>query len=179
MDIDPTGGVFGSSLPIDLALDPNREIIVAYEMNRKPLTRDHGFPLRIIIPGSIGARDYKYVLPMADGHIPSTSQLPAILDYPVQSLICTPSDGHTIENTGTITVSGYAFSGGGRGIISVRVSTDNGKSWHEAELTPVSPPAEGHPDNDLKNNSPAENRSMKQWAWTMWSAKIPIPGKYL
>nr|CAH8825450.1 unnamed protein product [Trichobilharzia regenti] len=197
LDIDPTGGVFGSSLPIDLALDPNREIIVAYEMNRKPLTRDHGFPLRIIIPGSIGARqvkwlsqitlstdesesfwqqgDYKYVLPMADGHIPSTSQLPAILDYPVQSLICTPSDGHTIENTGTITVSGYAFSGGGRGIISVRVSTDNGKSWHEAELTPVSPPAEGHPDNDLKNNSPAENRSMKQWAWTMWSAKIPIP----
>ncbi|CAH8467825.1 unnamed protein product [Heterobilharzia americana] len=199
LDIDPTGGVFGSSLPIDLALDPKREIIVAFEMNRKPLTRDHGFPLRIIIPGSIGARqvkwlsritlstdesesfwqqgDYKYVLPMADGHIPDMKRLPAILDYPVQSVICTPSNGQIIKNTGTIKLSGYAFSGGGRGIISVRVSSDNGKSWYDAKLTPVSPPTSDD-ENGLDNNSPGKNRSVKQWAWTIWSVEIPIPSKF-
>ncbi|CAH8460053.1 unnamed protein product [Schistosoma turkestanicum] len=197
LDIDPTGGVFGSSLPINLALDPQRELIVAFQMNNKPLTRDHGFPLRIIIPGSIGARqvkwldqitlstdesesfwqqgDYKYVLPTTGNKAPDLKDLPAILDYPVQSVICKPSDGETLKNTGTVSLSGYAFSGGGRGIISVRVSADGGKTWHEAKLSPVSPPAAQDHVTNTDSNSTMKNRSVKQWAWTLWTAEIPIP----
>ncbi|KAH8850797.1 Sulfite oxidase, mitochondrial [Schistosoma japonicum] len=196
LDMDPTGGVFGSSLPIDLALDPHREVIVAFEMNNKPITRDHGFPLRIIIPGSIGARqvkwldqitlstdesesfwqqlDYKYVLPTADGKVPDLKSLPAILDYPVQSVICTPSDGQTLKNTGSVTLSGYAFSGGGRGIISVRVSSDGGKSWYEAKLSPASPAIQSNVA-EINSDSPSKSRSVKQWAWTLWTVDIPIP----
>lgn len=37
---------------------------------------------------------------------------------------------------------GYAWSGGGRGIIRVEVSTDNGKTWQSAEL-------EQDPEQDL------------------------------
>uniref|UniRef100_A0A5K4FBX9 sulfite oxidase n=1 Tax=Schistosoma mansoni TaxID=6183 RepID=A0A5K4FBX9_SCHMA len=197
LDMDPTGGAFGSSLPIDLALDPQREVIVAFKMNNKPLTRDHGFPLRIIIPGSIGARqvkwlgqitlstdesesfwqkgDYKYVLPMSGGKVPDLKGLPAILDYPVQSVICKPSDGQTLKNTGSVSLSGYAFSGGGRGIISVRVSSDGGRSWYEAKLSPASPPAGQGYVTDMDNHYSLKNRSVKQWAWTLWTVEIPIP----
>lgn len=30
-------------------------------MNGKPLTRDHGYPVRVVVPGYIGARSVKYL----------------------------------------------------------------------------------------------------------------------
>jgi DMSO/TMAO reductase YedYZ molybdopterin-dependent catalytic subunit len=30
-------------------------------MNGKPLTRDHGYPIRVVVPGYIGARSVKYL----------------------------------------------------------------------------------------------------------------------
>lgn len=38
------------------------------------------------------------------------------------------------NNDESITVKGYAWSGGGRGIIRVDISPDGGKSWQEASL---------------------------------------------
>jgi len=36
-------------------------VILAYEMNGKPLPIDHGYPLRLIVPGFIGVRNCKWV----------------------------------------------------------------------------------------------------------------------
>ena len=36
-------------------------MLLAYEMNGLSLTRDHGFPLRAVAPGIIGARDDKWL----------------------------------------------------------------------------------------------------------------------
>jgi sulfite oxidase len=39
-----------------------------------------------------------------------------------------------IVDDGEIEVSGYAWSGGGRGIIRVEISADGGKTWQSAQL---------------------------------------------
>jgi sulfite oxidase len=51
-DRDPTYTPYAASIPLSKAMDPRGDVILAYEMNGKPLTRDHGFPVRCIVPGS-------------------------------------------------------------------------------------------------------------------------------
>jgi len=77
----------------------------------------------------------------------------------VQSAICSPSPGALISTDTTekeITIKGYAWSGGGKGIIRVDVSVDGGKTWHIAKLR--------------KDNQPRG----REFGWTLWQAKVPI-----
>lgn len=43
------------------ALNPQNDVILAYEMNGEPIPRDHGFPVRAIVPGVVGARNVKWL----------------------------------------------------------------------------------------------------------------------
>jgi nitrate reductase (NAD(P)H) len=44
-----------------MALDPACDVLIAYEQNGQRLTTDHGFPVRVIIPGWIGGRMVKWL----------------------------------------------------------------------------------------------------------------------
>lgn len=52
---------YGSSIPIEKALDPYGDVILAYEMNGEPIPRDHGYPIRVVVPGVVGARNVKWL----------------------------------------------------------------------------------------------------------------------
>lgn len=59
----------------------------------------------------------------------------AIQETPVQSAICEPIPGTSIDGYSKyVTVRGYAFSGGGRGIVRVDLSVDGGKTWTNPQL---------------------------------------------
>jgi nitrate reductase (NAD(P)H) len=49
----PKANGYGTSIKLERAMDPSREVIVAFEQNGKRLLPDHGYPVRIIIPGKI------------------------------------------------------------------------------------------------------------------------------
>ena len=54
---------------------------------------------------------------------------------PVQSVVVSPEPMAVVSVEGdsdTIVMSGWAWSGGGRGIVRVDLSVDNGVTWHTA-----------------------------------------------
>ena len=55
------GSKYGTSITREWALDPSRDIILAYMQNGERLLPDHGFPVRVLIPGCIGGRMVKWV----------------------------------------------------------------------------------------------------------------------
>lgn len=182
-DLDPTANPYGASIPLAKAMDERGDVLLAYEMNGKTLNRDHGFPIRVIVPGTVGARnvkwltrievsenessshwqqnDYKGFSPSTDWDTVDFKKSPAIQAMPVTSAICTPAQGEKVKITddGFIEVRGYAWSGGGRRIVRVDLTADQGKNWHVAELE-----QEDEPDG-------------RHYGWSLWTIRIPVDPK--
>lgn len=182
-DEDISGSTYGASIPVYKAMDPRGDVILAYEMNGKELTRDHGYPLRVIVPGVAACRsvkwvkkieasrdesesfwqqsDYKTFSPNVDWDNVDWSSSPAIQNMPVTSAITDPPPETVISRDGddelTVKIKGYAWSGGGNGIVRVDVSVDNGHTWQDATLKKV-------------NQQPG-----RCWAWTLWECDVEIP----
>ncbi|KAG2422511.1 hypothetical protein HXX76_015979 [Chlamydomonas incerta] len=187
LDTDPaTGDVYGASIPLARALSPEADVLLAYEMNGAPLSADHGAPLRVVVPGVTGARsvkwlgrivaspsesashwqrrDYKAFCPSVDWDTVDWDSAPALQEPPVTSAICEPAPGTVLSAAdGEVTLRGYAWSGGGRGIVRVDVSADGGRTWAAARLLPPPPGA------------PAHGAYTGAWAWTLWEATLPLP----
>ncbi|XP_057490585.1 nitrate reductase [NADH] 2-like [Actinidia eriantha] len=55
------GSKYRTSIKKEFAMDASRDIILAYMQNGERLSPDHGFPVRMIIPGFIGGRMVKWL----------------------------------------------------------------------------------------------------------------------
>ncbi|KAG0057067.1 hypothetical protein BGZ83_001916 [Gryganskiella cystojenkinii] len=172
---------YGSSIPLKKAMDPVGDVILAYEMNGKPLTRDHGYPLRVIVPGFIGARSVKYlqkiiiqpeeskafyqrhdykILPpwVNSSNVESSWDSAASLnEMNVQCVICTPLENEMVASSKPVTIKGYALSGGGKGIYRVEISIDGGETWE--------------PVDHMEQH--ADKNSGMFWAWALWEKTVP------
>ncbi|KAI9692339.1 MAG: hypothetical protein M1822_006570 [Bathelium mastoideum] len=65
---------YGASIPISKAIASDGDVILAYGMNGELLPRDHGFPLRVIVPGTVAARSVKWLSRVVLSPDESTSQ---------------------------------------------------------------------------------------------------------
>jgi len=59
-----------------MVIDPSNEVMLAYEMNGEDIPIEHGYPLRLVVPGVVGVRNAKWVraLKISDDEARSTQQ---------------------------------------------------------------------------------------------------------
>ena len=142
---------FIRSVPLDKCMQP--ATILAYEMNGKPLTVAHGFPLRLITPGWEGAASVKWltrivaseeefdgpfmkrayrvpIRPVEPGSVVDPKDTRVITSLLVKSVITAP---RLASDARKPLIRGFAWAGE-NDVDRVDVSTDAGKTWNQAEL---------------------------------------------
>jgi len=162
---------FGGSVPLSKLLEEDSSmpaVLLATQMNGQPLLPDHGFPIRTIVPGYIGARSVKWLQKIVVSDKPSPNHFIAdvykmvysgtpveidetapIYRYPVNAALCSAE-----KQADRMHLKGYALPTGRSGcsISRVEISMDNGKSWTPATL--------GDEAGDF--------------CWHLWSATVTI-----
>lgn len=134
------------------------EVLLAYEMNGEPLQPQHGYPLRLVVPGWFGMTSVKWLdsieavaEPFQGYQMAGTYLFKETADDPgepvtllkVKALMVPPGIPDYLTRTrlveaGPVTLTGRAWAGR-LGISRVEVSADGGSTWSEAELDePVS-----------------------------------------
>jgi DMSO/TMAO reductase YedYZ molybdopterin-dependent catalytic subunit len=156
------GGIeqaYQRSLPVEVAT--SADVLLAYELNGAALPPQHGFPLRVVVPGWYGMTNVKWLTtitavgePFAGYQQATAYRLRRAEDEvgePVErmvprSLMVPPGipDFYSRARTlgpGDCELTGRAWSGTSP-IVAVEVSADGGASWDPAEVDPE-PPAVG------------------------------------
>jgi len=159
------GDDFYEEFPID-ALEPG---MLAYGMNGNPLPRDHGAPVRALVPGHWGEVNVKWLTEIeflereAEGY---WEQRGWHGTGPVKTVA--KLHGRELRD-GEIVVGGHAYAGT-RGISAVEVSTDGGDTWTEAELTERLPGVTG-PAADVGGGGD----TFAADAWRLWRYAYDAP----
>ena len=173
------GQEFGFGGSIDVAKAMSEEVILATHLNGEPLPPAHGFPLRAVVPGWIGARSVKWlgrINLLAD---PShnyfqakayrvqrevnpadplnVSKGAAMDGVPLNAVIADPAPGAVVP-AGTIRLSGWAIGSECRPLTTIEVATDRTMEWVRAKTL-------GAGD---------------RWTWSYWEATVPlVPGSHV
>ena len=151
----------------------SHEVMLAWEMNGEPLPYIHGYPMRVVVFGYIGARSVKWLVRInalssetrapvqKKEYLHYSNQLSkynntfsaghSIQDMPVSSAIMSPKEKDVIVHDGKVKMKGWAYSGRGWPA-RVEVSIDGGVIWYEVETL-----------------------SKKYFhAWRLWETQVPI-----
>ncbi|HKF36368.1 MAG TPA: molybdopterin-dependent oxidoreductase [Ktedonobacteraceae bacterium] len=150
---------YTDSIHLTKALEPTT--LLAVHMNGVTLPQEHGFPVRMLVPGIYGMKHCKWLtrIEVVNYDFQGYWQQRGWSDAaPVHltSRIDTPLDGNSVTANRITYIAGVAFSGN-KGISEVDVSTDSGRTWQRATLK--------QPQSDL--------------TWVLWElAWQPKAGSY-
>jgi DMSO/TMAO reductase YedYZ molybdopterin-dependent catalytic subunit len=141
------------SLTIDQALSD--DVLLAYEMNGAPLPPQHGYPVRLVVPGWYGMAHVKWLVNVELVDTPFSGFQQAVAyrmrqdadepGAPVEriaprALMVPPGfpdfmSRVRVVRPGPILLEGRAWSGRAP-VVRVEVSADSGNSWADATLEP-------------------------------------------
>lgn len=153
---------FARALPIDKAMHPDTLLAVA--MNGAPLTKPHGAPVRLIVPGWYGMASVKWVrditvlkhrftgLYQTEKYVyDDGGKVKPVQQMKVKSFIASPVDGGVVR-AGKVTLRGFAWSGAAK-VARVEVAVGGGDVWRPATL----------------------GVDLGPWAWRPFSMEVELP----
>ena len=168
---DAPDAPYGVSIPMAKALD--QDVLLAWAMNGEPLAREHGAPLRVVVPGFAGVRSPKWLRSITVQKVPSGAHQQAhdylqfppdmrkdtkdesrgitITAMPLNAAICEPQPGASLP-VGETKVRGYAIATD-RAITRVDLSSNGGRDWVQATI---------------------EDHGNARWSWTLWHATLAL-----
>ena len=132
---------FERALPLAVALHP--DTLLATHMNGRPLTPEHGAPVRLVVPGWYGVASVKWLVGIGtvsepftglfqtDQYVYRETGQPVSL-MRVKSLISAPEPGAWLRAREPVEIRGWAWSGSGP---ITRVDVHDGTAWRPAALT--------------------------------------------
>ncbi len=139
------------SIPLEKAL---KDCMVAFKMNGEALREEHGYPLRLVVPGWEGNIWIKWLRRIEVGDEPwqtreETSKYTDLLTdgrsrrftwvMDAKSVVTSPSPQAPLKFKGANVISGIAWSGRGA-IKRVDVTLEGGRNWRSARIDgPVLP----------------------------------------
>lgn len=128
------------------------DVLLAYLLNGQPLSRAHGFPVRLVVPGYYGTNSVKWLrrIEIANQRRPGlfttrlyndpdgSSDRTGAIRKPVwevgpEAIIVAPPNRFVAQQS-PLHIKGWAWSSAG--IERVEISTDGGEQWFNAELSP-------------------------------------------
>ncbi|WP_122817125.1 sulfite oxidase [Nocardioides pantholopis] len=173
-----TGGVdYGRvrrPFPVRKALD---DALLAWAANGEPLLPDHGFPLRLVLPGWVGIASIKWLgsleisttelsspwstkwYRMTGGEHPADA--PPLTLNPVRSAFELDWDA-VLPAARSVTLTGRSWSGAAP-IVRVDVSVDGGATWRAADLQ------DRHSARGAQRHGGLGRRGHRDRSWTRWS----------
>jgi DMSO/TMAO reductase YedYZ molybdopterin-dependent catalytic subunit len=143
---------FARSLPIEVARHP--DTLVAVAMNGRPLSAEHGFPARLIVPCWYAMASVKWLVGIQVVDVPfegyfqkdeyvyvgddGASPSEPVTLMRVRAVIGAPRDGEEVP-PGPVKLAGAAWSGHPP-VVRVDLSVDEGATWRPADLGPAPSP---------------------------------------
>jgi sulfite oxidase len=192
-DIDECGTNFGISIPLDKVMDPFGDTLFAFGMNGKPLPRDHGFPVRAIVPGHAGKCSAKWL------HKVTLSSEPSKTSYQRKSYCHFPNDvdfegilsetnpteiasGKTIQE---LPVQSFVCNPPQNSIVGMKDASDllvkgvawsgGGKGIHRVEISVDGGKTFVATDLYKPSYIQEKERRNHEWTWTQFSKRIALP----
>ena len=140
----------GRSIPLEKALD---DVLVAFKANGEALRKEHGYPVRLVVPGWEGNMWVKWLrrVEVTDAPVESREETSKYTDtledgtarkwtweMDAKSVVTSPSPQSPIKHgPGPLVITGLAWSGRGT-ITGVDVTIDGGKTWQKARMDGIS-----------------------------------------
>jgi len=168
-----------ASVPLEHVINASNDVLLATHMNGAPMTADHGYPVRVLLPGVVGARNAKWlekvVVRSGEGDSPwnnyyyknksipkdpATGGFVSAMKMPLNcTILKTTADPQLRGDKQVIRVSGIVFNGAGQEIEQVEVTTDEGKNWQPARML---------------SEEVLQDDSSKHWHWLRWRVEALV-----
>ena len=129
---------YADSIPIEKALEPGT--MLAFEMNGEVLPKNHGFPVRVLVPDIYGMKNVKWLtkIEVVEYDFKGFWQTRGWNDVAIvntTSRVDLPRNRSNLR-PGLNYIGGVALAGS-RGIQKVEVSIDGGRTWGPAAIKPA------------------------------------------